>query len=163
MVIIRSLPQGLTFDFYSLVATQPTSASEGQSILEQQRLRRPVSPHLDIYDFKQTYLSGSIWQRFTGGAMGGAMYAFGAAYLVAPLVGWHLETPSLVAAFATLPVFVKGGFKFVMAWPFAYHFLNGIKHLTYDLAIGFTRPQIKQANMVVWTLATVSSLGLLFL
>ncbi|KAK1766250.1 hypothetical protein QBC33DRAFT_570960 [Phialemonium atrogriseum] len=145
------------------VTTQKLTPNEGNTILDQQRLLRPVSPHLEIYDKKQTYFGGSIWQRFTGAGLSGALYVYAAAYLTAPLLGWHLESQSLVAAFAALPVAAKTGVKFVAAWPLVFHFYNGIRHLVYDLAIGFSKKTIIQGGYMIWGASVVTTVGLLFL
>lgn len=138
--------------------------TEGSSLLAEQRLRRPVSPHLEIYDKKQTYLGSSIWQRFTGMFFTGSLYAYSIGYLVAPLAGWHLESASVAAAFAGLPLLVKGGAKVALAWPFVYHGLNGVKHLVQDsTAKGFRKANIKRTEYIVWGGSTVVALALAFL
>jgi succinate dehydrogenase (ubiquinone) cytochrome b560 subunit len=71
------------------------------------------------------------------------VYTFGAAYLVSPLFGWHLDVASMAAAFGTLPVAAKFGIKTAIAFPFTYHSLNGLRHLTWDTGIGRTLPLVK--------------------
>lgn len=146
----------------SPVTTQKLTPTEGLTILEQQRLKRPTSPHLAIYDKAQTYFGASIFQRYTGGALSGAVYLYATAYLAAPLLGWHLESQSLVAAFAGLSVATKTGLKLAFAWPFVFHFMNGVRHLTYDMALGFQKPTIKKGMYVVWTASIITTIGLLF-
>lgn len=116
-----------------------------------------------MYDKAQTYFGASIWQRFTGGALGGAIYLYATAYLAAPLLGWHLESQSLVAAFAALPVALKTGIKFTMAWPFVFHFYNGLRHFAYDMAIGFQKKTITKGGYIIFGATAVTTLGLLFL
>ncbi|VBB75797.1 Putative succinate dehydrogenase cytochrome B subunit, mitochondrial precursor [Podospora comata] len=142
--------------------TQKISATEGRSILDAQRLNRPVSPHLEIYDKQQTYFGGSIWQRFTGSGLSGGLYVFGAAYLAAPLLGWHLESASLVSAFGALPFAVKSGVKFLVAWPFAFHAFNGVRHLALDLGMFMKRQQIVKGGWYIWGASLVSGLYLAF-
>jgi len=60
------------------------------------------------------------------------VYVFGAAYLVSPLFGWHMDVASLVAAFGALPVAAKVGIKSIVAFPFAFHSINGLRHLVWD-------------------------------
>ena len=64
------------------------------------------------------------------------MYIFGAAYLASPLFGWHLDVASVAAAFGALPVAVKMGIKGFIAFPFAFHSINGLRHLTWDTGMG---------------------------
>jgi hypothetical protein len=66
------------------------------------------------------------------------VYCFGAAYLVSPLFGWHLDVPTLVATFGSLPVAAKLGIKSVVAFPFAFHSINGLRHLTWDAGAGIS-------------------------
>lgn len=144
------------------VSTSKLTEVDAQSLLAAQRKSRPVAPHLQIYDKSQTYFGGSIWTRITGSIFSGSLYTFGAAYLVAPLFGWHLESATLAAAFGSLPVAVKGGLKFLIAWPFVFHSLNGVRHLTWDLAKGFSKSSIKTFGTAIWGVSLVSALGLAF-
>jgi succinate dehydrogenase (ubiquinone) cytochrome b560 subunit len=143
-------------------ATESMSQKEANDLLASQRRQRPVSPHLSIYAYDQTFFIGSIWQRFTGAGFAGALYVFSAAYLVAPLTGWHLESASLATAFAGLPVALKGGVKFFLAWPFVFHLFNGVRHLLWDVGFGFSRKDIKQQGWIFWTTSLLGALGLTF-
>ncbi|KAI7923356.1 succinate dehydrogenase cytochrome B subunit [Pyricularia oryzae] len=144
----------------SPVSTEKLSHSDADRLLAEQRLKRPVSPHLQIYDYRQTWLSGSVWQRITGSLLTGGLYVFGAAYLVAPLTGWHLETTSMAAAVAAWPAFAKGGLKFLIAWPFTQHAIAGVRHLVWDFALGFNKPTIAKTTNVLWVTGILSAAGL---
>ncbi|UNI19596.1 cytochrome b subunit of succinate dehydrogenase, Sdh3p [Purpureocillium takamizusanense] len=144
------------------IATTKLSPSEGQQILASQRLQRPVSPHLGIYKMEQTWFGASAWTRITGCTLSGAAYLYFTGYLVAPLLGLHLESASLAAAFGGLPWLVKGGVKFGLAFPFAFHFINGIKHLVYDMGVGFAKTSIKKGEIALWVSSIVSGLVLAF-
>jgi succinate dehydrogenase (ubiquinone) cytochrome b560 subunit len=142
--------------FTSLSTTQePVSPTNAYQILERQRLNRPVSPHLSIYQPQITWYP-SILNRITGAVLSGGLYVFGAAYLVAPLFGWHLESATLAAAFGSLGVFTKSVIKTAVAWPFAFHCINGIRHLMWDLGMGITNKQVAQTG---WALVGASVLG----
>ncbi|ROT39054.1 succinate dehydrogenase cytochrome b560 subunit [Sodiomyces alkalinus F11] len=140
------------------VGTSKITAEDAHSLLAQQRLNRPVAPHLTAYRYDQTWFGASIWNRFTGGALSGAFYAYFAVYLVSPLLGWHVESASLAASFAALPAVAKGGIKFLVAWPFAFHCVNGVRHLSYDLAFGFAKKQIVKWGWAVWGTSLVLGL-----
>ncbi|KAL2269676.1 hypothetical protein VTJ83DRAFT_1860 [Remersonia thermophila] len=142
------------------VQTEKISNSEAASLLAAQRLRRPVSPHLAIYDKGQTWFGNSILTRFTGGVLSGSLYAFAAAYLAAPYLGWHLESASLVAAFGALPVAAKVGLKTLAAWPFAFHVVSGTRYLIYDLGIGFARKTVIKTEWYILGTSIVGALGL---
>lgn len=81
--------------------------SNADSILGRQRLNRPVAPHLGIYKWQITSVL-SISTRITGLLVSGAFYAFGAAYVVSPYLGWDLSSAAIEAWVAGLPGFVKG-------------------------------------------------------
>jgi succinate dehydrogenase (ubiquinone) cytochrome b560 subunit len=63
----------------------------------------------------------------------------GAAYLIFPAIGWGFDAASLAAAFGTLPLLAKVGIKSFVAFPFAFHALNGLRHLTWDSGTGMER------------------------
>ncbi|KAK7452424.1 hypothetical protein CaCOL14_004662 [Colletotrichum acutatum] len=144
------------------VATTKLTPQDGLELLAKQRLSRPISPHLTIYKMEQTWFGASIWTRITGGGLSAAFYVYFGTYLVAPLLGWHVESQSLIAAFGALPLAAKGGLKFLVAWPFTFHFFNGIRHLTYDFALGFAKPEIVKWGWVIWSSSLVAAVGLAF-
>jgi succinate dehydrogenase (ubiquinone) cytochrome b560 subunit len=160
---LHSPPAAFANHAPSTVATERLTPEDAHTILSQQRLKRPVSPHLDIYDKKQTYFGGSIWQRFTGVGFSGLLYGYSIAYLVAPLTGLHLESASLVAAFGALPVAVKGGLKFLVAWPFVFHAMNGVRHAAYDMAWGFKKSTVIRSGWYIWGASIVGALACLML
>ncbi len=135
--------------------------SEGDKLLASQRLHRPVSPHITIYDPAQIWYGASIMQRYTGMIYAGALYGGSLAYLAAPLVGWHLESASLVAFAAGLPVAVKVVAKSLVAFPFLFHAFNGVRHLVWDFVVkGFTKADIAKVTNGIWISSVVGSLGL---
>lgn len=154
----QTYKQNLTLP--SPASTTPLTPPEAQTLLATQRLARPVSPHLSAYDYKQTWFSASVWTRITGGGFTAALYLFSLSYLAAPLTGWHLESASLVAAAAALPVAVKAGAKLLVAWPFMFHLFNGSRHIVWDFAKGFGKPVIHAGNWGIWGASLVSALGI---
>ncbi|KIX09834.1 succinate dehydrogenase, cytochrome b556 subunit [Rhinocladiella mackenziei CBS 650.93] len=147
---------------YRQAATTTTSQEAGSEILAAQRRNRPVSPHLSIYQPQITWYL-SILHRITGASLSGAIYVFGAAYLVSPLFGWHLESASLAASFATLPMFLKIGLKSLIAFPFTFHCFNGLRHLVWDTGSAFTNKQVIQTGWTVVGLSVASALALTFM
>ncbi|KAI1808221.1 hypothetical protein F4811DRAFT_501577 [Daldinia bambusicola] len=144
-------------------STQKITENDAQSLLATQRRQRPVSPHLTAYDYSQTWFGASIWTRITGQALSVSLYSFSLAYLVAPLTGWHIESASLAAAAASLPPLVLAGFKTLVAWPFFFHFANGVRHLTWDLTYGFKKATIAQTSYAVLGASIIGTLGAVFL
>jgi len=143
-----------------LAATQSVSSDqETTQILAKQRLNRPVSPHLTIYRPQITWVT-SMLNRITGIALSGGLYLFGTAYLVAPTLGWHLESQALAAAFASWPIILQATTKFLVSMPFTFHCFNGVRHLVWDTASMFTNKQVNQTGWTVVGLTVLSSLAL---
>lgn len=139
---------------------RPTSSSTNTSdptkILAQQRLNRPVSPHLSIYRPQITWYGSSI-HRITGVAASGSLYLFATAYLVAPLMGWHLESASIAAAFGSLPFAAKFATKLGLALPFTYHSMNGVRHLIWDTGRQMANKQVIRTGWTVVGLSVTSA------
>jgi succinate dehydrogenase (ubiquinone) cytochrome b560 subunit len=137
-------------------------ANAEQEILAKQRTQRPVSPHLSIYKPQITWYASSF-NRISGVMLSGSLYLFGIAYLAAPALGWHLETPSMVAAVASWPIFVKIAAKATLAFPFFFHAMNGLRHLAWDLGFGYKNKTVIQTGWAVVGLSVVSALYYSFL
>lgn len=133
------------------------------AILTRQRLNRPVAPHLSVYKLEQTYLGSSAWMRITGCTVMGATYIFFASYLIAPIFGLGFDSSALVSAFASLPSAVQGGIKLGLAFPFTFHFFNGIKQLWFDVSsTAFNPRNMTRAEITVWAVSSVVSLLIAF-
>ncbi|KAI9670848.1 MAG: hypothetical protein M1829_004737 [Trizodia sp. TS-e1964] len=141
------------------LTTHSLTHDAASALLREQRLRRPVSPHLSIYRPQVTWYLSAL-NRITGSVLSGAVYVFATAYLVAPLLGWHLESAVLAESFGHLPAAVKGGIKFLVALPFTFHSWNGIRHLGWDLGRLLGKEAVRRSGWVVVGLSVVSS-GLL--
>ena len=79
------------------------------------------------------------------------------------MVGWHLESATIAAAFGGLPVVAKVLMKMLVAWPFTFHSFNGVRHLVWDTGRAFTNKQVAQTGWFVVGLSVVSALGLAFI
>ena len=101
--------------------------------------------------------------RITGSVLSGGFYVFGAAYLVSPLFGWHLDSASMAAAFGSLPVAMKVATKFAVALPFTFHSFNGLRHLTWDLGKSFANKTVIKTGWVVTGVTFASALYLALL
>jgi succinate dehydrogenase (ubiquinone) cytochrome b560 subunit len=58
------------------------------------------------------------------------LYGYSLAYLAAPST---FASPNIIALVAGLPVAVKIVGKAILAAPFAFHSLNGVRHLGWDM------------------------------
>lgn len=133
--------------------------ADSHEILAAQRKRRPTSPHLTIYKPQMTWVPSGL-NRVTGAILSGGFYVFGAAYLVGPVLGWHLDSASMAAAFGSLPVAVKVATKFAVAMPFTFHSFNGIRHLAWDLGKTLQNKTVTTTAYVLIGVSTASALWL---
>jgi len=81
-------------------------------------------------------------------------------YLIAPVTGWHYESPSIAAAFATWLVTLKIATMLAIAIPFTFHSFNGIRHLGWDTGRQFTNKTVIRTGWAVVGISTVSALYL---
>lgn len=107
------------------------------------RRPRPLSPHLQVYSWLITNTL-SILHRLTGVAI-----SVGLLYLSAWLViaAYYPEYYEDFTNFAGSPVgiFILGGWSLA----FNYHFLNGIRHLFWDLGKGFELKNVTKSGIAV--------------
>jgi len=115
---------------------------------------RPLSPHLTIYKWPIT-MATSITHRATGVALSAGM-AFLAWWLVALASGPEMYQPFLTAAGSLLGQLVLFGF----AWSLVYHFLNGIRHLAWDMGYGFAVPTANKSGVLVIALSVMIAIGI---
>merc|ERR1712000_181903 len=125
------------------IDTAKLTPTEGNDILAKQRLNRPIAPHLGIYKLNQSWFGHSAWTRITGCTLSGAAYVYFTSYLVAPLFGWHIESAALAESFSN-------------------HFINGCRHLVFDLGKGFDKATIVKTETVTWIASAVGALFLAF-
>lgn len=103
---------------------------------------RPLSPHLQIYRIQLTSLL-SITHRATG------IFLFAAAFL---WCFYLLLWPSGKGAFLLQIELVRwSGLFFLFCFMFAlfYHLLNGVRHLMWDVGVGFELRAVYQSGWIV--------------
>jgi succinate dehydrogenase / fumarate reductase cytochrome b subunit len=112
-------------------------------------VRRPLSPHLQIYRPQITSML-SITHRITG-------IGLGAGTLL--LVWWLAAAATSDAAYATVGGFIRSpiGYLLMFGWTAAlwFHFCNGIRHLAWDFGYGFELPQVHKSGYAVLIAAAV--------
>jgi len=120
------------------------------------RLKRPTSPHLTIYKFQITSVL-SVTHRGTGLALSGIMSGFGIGMLLLP--GCYAQYLEMISSmhFGGALIFLA---KFALAWPFVFHFSNGMRHLAWDLGKGFQMKEVYATGWSVVAVATALSLAL---
>lgn len=114
---------------------------------------RPLSPHLQIYKWSVT-MATSITHRITGiGLYAGVVLI--AWWLVAASMGPDAYQPFLNAAAHPVGQLVLFGFT----WAAAYHLLNGIRHLMWDIGYGFLPKTAMWSGVVVVALSILGAVA----
>jgi len=108
---------------------------------------RPLSPHLTIWRWQVTMLA-SIMHRATGMALAGGAIVL-AWWLVSISNGPEGYDSFMVYAAMPLGIVVLFGFT----WSFAFHFLNGVRHLAWDLGYGFDKHVATKTGFLVFALS----------
>ena len=139
------------------ISTQKITTQPAHDRLTTQRQNRPTAPHLTIYKW-QYVSSTSALHRITGLLLSGSLYGLATFYLLAPTMGIHFDSATLVAAFESLPVATKTALRFCVAMPFTYHAFNGVKHLVWDTGRLLGKIQSGRASWVVLACSVSSSL-----
>src|SRR5271170_6582971 len=94
---------------------------------------RPLSPHLQIYRWPVT-MATSIVHRATGMALSAGTLVV-AWWLIAIVMG-----PAQYDLFSTVVRSPLGQLVLLgFVWSLAYHLLNGIRHLVWDIGYGFDK------------------------
>lgn len=110
-----------------------------QSIKE----RRPLSPHLQVYKIQITSLL-SILHRGTGIVLYGGTVLW-ALWFVALAAG--PQSYEKMQSFLLHPI----GLVILAGWSFSffYHLCNGIRHLLWDLGLGYELPIVRLTGWIV--------------
>lgn len=106
-------------------------------------VRRPLSPHLQVYTPQMTSIL-SIMNRVTGIAVSAGTVL---------LVWWLVAAASGPSAFNTVQGFIASpvGLFVLFGWTVSlfFHFFNGIRHLAWDAGFGFDLPQAYASGWAV--------------
>ena len=114
-----------------------------ESLEESRNNNRPLSPHLDIYQYQITW-TVSIMHRITGVAM-----TLGLILIVAWLVAAAFSPELFSLIDGVLRSWIGMIVIFGSLWAFWFHFLNGIRHLFWDLGYGFNLSTVWRSGWVV--------------
>ncbi|ELT97730.1 hypothetical protein CAPTEDRAFT_226675 [Capitella teleta] len=116
--------------------TLPMTTSAQQDMKDfwkkNQQLNRPNSPWM-VYEWHFPMLT-SLGHRFTGIGMGVALYGLSFGLFFAP--GDFTTYLTAVQGFGLSP-YIMFPAKAIMAFPLMYHYLNGIRHLSWDAGYGY--------------------------
>ena len=108
---------------------------------------RPLSPHLQIYRWPVTMMT-SITHRATGLALAAGTVLL-AWWLIAVATGPDAYAMVRMAAASPIGLMVIFGF----IWSLAFHLLNGIRHLAWDVGYGFAVPTAARTGVLVIVLS----------
>ncbi|MGI9260011.1 MAG: succinate dehydrogenase, cytochrome b556 subunit [Gammaproteobacteria bacterium] len=120
------------------------------------RVERPLSPHLQVYRPQMTSVL-SILHRATGVALSAG---------VVVLVFWLVALAGGSAAYdAAAAILGSGWLKICYAgWSFCffYHLANGVRHLAWDIGLGFEMNQINASGWLVLIVASIATAAFVF-
>ncbi|XP_012217819.1 succinate dehydrogenase cytochrome b560 subunit, mitochondrial [Linepithema humile] len=120
------------------------------------RLKRPMSPHLTIYQVQLTSLL-SLTHRTTGIILASYAMFLGLGTLFIPGgIPCFIETVNNLC----LPLPVLFASKTLLALPVTYHTFNGIRHLAWDMGLFLTIKEVYSTGYVVSALAVISAFAL---
>lgn len=106
-------------------------------------VRRPLSPHLQVYRPQITTIL-SIVHRMTGVALGVGTLL---------LTWWLVAAATSAEAFATVQHFIGSaiGLLLLLGWTLAlfFHLCNGIRHLAWDIGLGFEKTEYHATGWTV--------------
>ncbi|KAK6509790.1 cytochrome b subunit of succinate dehydrogenase, Sdh3p [Arthrobotrys musiformis] len=143
-----------------MITTESIPASDASSILAAQRLLRPVSPHLSIYQAQLTWYM-SMTTRITGVALSGVFYLYAIGYVLASPFGVDMSVANVSKKWGELNGAIKTAVKAPLAACFGYHFWNGVRHLVWDTGRELTVRGVYRTGYGVLGLTALSTLGLL--
>lgn len=115
---------------------------------------RPLSPHLQVYKPQITSVM-SILHRATGVVLG-----LGALVLAAWLVVVAGDAPAFDAFNALLGSLAGKLALFIFSACLVYHFLNGLRHLAWDVGRGYDIPTVYASGYAVLVLSVLFTAAL---
>lgn len=116
--------------------------------------QRPLSPHMQIWRWSVT-MASSILHRMTGMTLAGG----------AVLVVWWLFAVAMGPDAYQFYQMVSGSIPGMVVlagftWALAYHLLNGIRHLFWDLGYGFEVQTAKASGQLVMILSALATIAI---
>jgi len=115
---------------------------------------RPLSPFLTVYRWPIT-MATSIVHRMTGVGLAGGLLVL-TWWLVAAANGPESYDFFVGLAATALGQLVLFGFT----WALAYHLVNGIRHLAWDLGYGFAVKTADRTGILVFVLSLLLAAGI---
>uniref|UniRef100_A0AC34RE59 Succinate dehydrogenase cytochrome b560 subunit, mitochondrial n=1 Tax=Panagrolaimus sp. JU765 TaxID=591449 RepID=A0AC34RE59_9BILA len=120
-------------------------------LVKQEASGRPLAPHLTIYKPQLTWMLSGL-HRITGCVMAGTLLIGGVGFATLPI---DFTTFVNFVQGLNLPTVILAAFKFIVAFPIAFHTLNGIRFIGFDLAKGTDIASVYRSGWFVFGLAAL--------
>jgi len=114
---------------------------------------RPLSPHLSVYSW-QISNGLSILHRMTGFALFTGAFLF-TIWITSALVSAECYDAVMAVVCSWFGKLVLFGYTFA----FFYHLCNGVRHLGWDIGLGFGKDTAVKTGILVVVVASVLTLG----
>ncbi|HWY66506.1 MAG TPA: succinate dehydrogenase, cytochrome b556 subunit [Rhizomicrobium sp.] len=114
---------------------------------------RPLSPHMTIYRWPVTMMT-SITHRLTGIGL-----SLGAVILAWWLVSISNGPEGYQSFYAVADTPVGLVVLCGLTWSLVFHFLNGIRHLAWDLGYGFDKHLAERNSVIIFALSVLGALA----
>lgn len=122
--------------------------------MRQRALKRPISPHINIYKKMITWMVSGA-HRVTGCAMAGTLLLGGVGFAVLPI---DFTTFVEFLRGLNLPFIIYDTLKFIVAFPIVFHTLNGIRFIRFDMAKGTNIKAVYKSAYIVLSLSALIAL-----
>lgn len=113
---------------------------------------RPLSPHIGNYKFAWTMLY-SITHRFTG-----VFILSGLFWIIAWVFAVQAGLDFLYALQYLNSSIIGVIYLCLLIWAISFHFLNGLRHLFWDVHIGFNLPVARASGNIVLIVSIISAI-----
>lgn len=137
--------------------TIKTLGGKADNILIAQRGKRPISPHLTIYQPQLTWFLSAI-HRISGIVLATGFYSLTVSFGISGLFGLGLTADNLVEWYRNkIPKWSDYFLKAYTVYLFSFHFTNGLRHLLWDFGYALTIKGVYRTGYTV--LAATAALG----
>lgn len=123
-------------------------------LMRQRYLKRPIAPHITIYKKQLTWMVSGA-HRVTGCAMAGTLLIGGILFTAGPIT--FTQFVEFIRGLH-LPFIFYDALKFIIAFPIAFHTLNGLRFIAFDMAKGTDIKTVYKSGYTVLALAACIAL-----
>ncbi|CAI4035592.1 hypothetical protein SMKI_13G2420 [Saccharomyces mikatae IFO 1815] len=132
-----------------VLKSQLGSNKSEDELLVSQRKKRPISPHLTVYEPEMSWYLSSL-HRISGILLALGFYVFTSSLGVTTILGMDTTFQDLNKWYhETLPKWSQWLVKGSAGYLFAFHFGNGVRHLIWDMGYELTNPGVIKTGSIV--------------